>query len=162
MTTYVCCRLAFALLRSAIMCILGARSSHHRPVNALRELAVVEWGPPVSGWETMAVYITFRGLDFDCSCLKLVVLWLDSFHVGFGYSAWFSSEVLIVEVGLLMFFFFLFLFIQLFSSVVLTSFVLATCVLLYDTILFSWNLDATLCCSWISVFAIKWKDSTGT
>ena len=42
MTTYVRCRLAFALLRSAIMCIRGARSSYHRPVNALRELAVAE------------------------------------------------------------------------------------------------------------------------
>eukprot|EP00117_Sycon_ciliatum_P013925 scpid93969/ scgid2159/ len=44
MTTYARCRLAFAILvlRSAIMCIRGARSSYHRPVNALRELAVAE------------------------------------------------------------------------------------------------------------------------
>ena len=39
---YVRCRLSFALLRAAIMCLRGSRSSYHRPVNALRELAVVE------------------------------------------------------------------------------------------------------------------------
>ena len=40
--TYVRCRLAFALLRSAIMCIRDARSSYQRPVNALGELAISE------------------------------------------------------------------------------------------------------------------------
>ena len=39
---YVSCRLSFALLRAAIMCVRGARSAYHRPVNALRELAIVE------------------------------------------------------------------------------------------------------------------------
>ena len=39
---YVCCRLAFALLRAAIMCLWGSRSSYHRSVNALRELAVAK------------------------------------------------------------------------------------------------------------------------
>ena len=41
---YVRCRLSFALLRAAIMCIRGARSAYHRPVNAMRELAIVESG----------------------------------------------------------------------------------------------------------------------
>ena len=39
---YVRCRLLFALLRAAIMCLRGSRSSYHRPVNALRELAAIE------------------------------------------------------------------------------------------------------------------------
>ena len=39
---YVRCRLSFALLRAAIMCLRGSRSLYHRPVNALRELAVAE------------------------------------------------------------------------------------------------------------------------
>ena len=39
---YVRCRLSFALLRAAIMCLRGSRSTYHRPVNALRELAVAE------------------------------------------------------------------------------------------------------------------------
>ena len=39
---YVRCRLSFALLRAAIMCLRGSRSSYHQPVNALRELAVAE------------------------------------------------------------------------------------------------------------------------
>ena len=29
------CRLSFAILRSAILCIRGSRSSHHRPINEL-------------------------------------------------------------------------------------------------------------------------------
>lgn len=37
-------RLSFALLRSAIMCLRGSRSAYHRPVNALREVAIVEGG----------------------------------------------------------------------------------------------------------------------
>ena len=87
MTTYVRCRLAFELLRSTIMCIRGARSSHHRLSNALRKLAVAEgrlWMPERQ-WPFTShseVWILY------CSCLKLVVLWLDSFHVGFGHSAW--------------------------------------------------------------------------
>ena len=36
------CRLSFALLRCAILCIRGARSSRRRPVHMLRELALVE------------------------------------------------------------------------------------------------------------------------
>ena len=39
---YVRCRLSFALLRAAVMCIRGARSAYHRPVNALRPLAMAE------------------------------------------------------------------------------------------------------------------------
>ena len=39
---YVRCRLSFALLRAAIMCLRGSRPSYHQPVNALRELAVAE------------------------------------------------------------------------------------------------------------------------
>ena len=39
---YVRCRLSFALLRSAVMCVRGSRSAYHLPVNELRELAVVE------------------------------------------------------------------------------------------------------------------------
>ena len=39
---YVRCRLSFALLRAAIMCVRGARSAYHRPVNVLGELAIVE------------------------------------------------------------------------------------------------------------------------
>ena len=39
---YVRCRLSFTLLRASVMCLHGSRSSYHRPVNALRELAVVE------------------------------------------------------------------------------------------------------------------------
>ena len=39
---YVCCRLSFALLRAAIMCLCGSRSSYHQPVNALHELPVVD------------------------------------------------------------------------------------------------------------------------
>ena len=39
---YVRCRLSFALLRSAVMCVRGSRSAYHRPANELRELAVVE------------------------------------------------------------------------------------------------------------------------
>ena len=36
------CRLSFALLRSAILCVRGARSSRRHPVHHLRELAMVE------------------------------------------------------------------------------------------------------------------------
>ena len=39
---YVRGRLSFALLRAAIMCLRGARSSYHRPINALRQLAISE------------------------------------------------------------------------------------------------------------------------
>ena len=38
------CRLSFALLKAAIMCIRGARLAYHRPVNAMRELVIVESG----------------------------------------------------------------------------------------------------------------------
>ena len=34
--SYVRCRLSFALLRSAIMCIRGSRSAYHRPVKEVR------------------------------------------------------------------------------------------------------------------------------
>ena len=40
--SYVRCRLSFALLRSAIMCIRGSRSAYHRPVNTLRDVALIE------------------------------------------------------------------------------------------------------------------------
>ena len=40
--SYVRCRLSFALLRSAIMCIRGSRSAYHRPVNSPREVALIE------------------------------------------------------------------------------------------------------------------------
>ena len=43
------CRLSFALLHAASMCLHGSRSSYHWPVNALRELAVVEG----QGWATL-------------------------------------------------------------------------------------------------------------
>jgi hypothetical protein len=39
------CRLSFSLLRSAIMCLRGSRSSHHNPINSFGgeiELALVE------------------------------------------------------------------------------------------------------------------------
>ena len=36
------CRLSFALLRSAVLCVRGARSSRRRPVHMLRELAMAE------------------------------------------------------------------------------------------------------------------------
>jgi len=36
------CRLGFAILRTAILCVRGARSSFHRPIHQQRELAVVE------------------------------------------------------------------------------------------------------------------------
>ena len=39
---HVRCRLSFALLRSAIMCIRGPRSAYHRPENSLREVAMIE------------------------------------------------------------------------------------------------------------------------
>ena len=39
---YLHCRLSFAILRSAVMCICGSRSAYHRSANKLRELAVVE------------------------------------------------------------------------------------------------------------------------
>ena len=39
---YVRCRLSFALLRFAIMCIRGYRSAYHRAVNSLREVALIE------------------------------------------------------------------------------------------------------------------------
>ena len=39
---YAHCRLSFALLRAAIMCVRGAQLAYHRPVNALRELAIGE------------------------------------------------------------------------------------------------------------------------
>ena len=35
-------RLSFALLRAAIMCLRGSRSSYHRPTNELRGLAIAE------------------------------------------------------------------------------------------------------------------------
>ena len=47
-TSYSClmswirCRLSFALIRSAILCIRGSRSSRHRPVHHEHELAVAE------------------------------------------------------------------------------------------------------------------------
>ena len=41
---YVRCRLSFALLRAAIMCIRKSRSAYHRPVNAMRESATVKSG----------------------------------------------------------------------------------------------------------------------
>ena len=40
--SYVRCRLSFALLRPAIMCIHGSRSAYHRPVNSLRGVALIE------------------------------------------------------------------------------------------------------------------------
>ena len=42
MMSYVRCRLSLALLRMAVMCVRGSRSSYHRPVNALREVALAE------------------------------------------------------------------------------------------------------------------------
>ena len=42
MMSYLRCRLSFALLRMAVMCARGSRSSYHRPVNALREVALAE------------------------------------------------------------------------------------------------------------------------
>ena len=47
-TSYSClmswirCRLSFALIRAAILCIRGSRSSRHRPVHHEHELAVAE------------------------------------------------------------------------------------------------------------------------
>ena len=39
---WIRCRLSFALLRSAVMCIRGSRSAFRRPFHCDRELAVVE------------------------------------------------------------------------------------------------------------------------
>ena len=44
---WIRCRLSFAILRSAILCIRGSRSSHHRPVRELNiELAAAEGHVP--------------------------------------------------------------------------------------------------------------------
>ncbi|CAI8057996.1 hypothetical protein GBAR_LOCUS31557 [Geodia barretti] len=44
---WIRCRLSFAILRSAILCIRGSRSSRHRPVSELNiELAAAEGHVP--------------------------------------------------------------------------------------------------------------------
>ena len=45
--SYYRCRVSFALLRSAVLCVRGARSARHRPVHMLRELAMVEGRVPL-------------------------------------------------------------------------------------------------------------------
>ena len=67
---YVHCRLSFALLRASIMCLRGSRSAYHRPVNALRELAVVEG----QAWDTLP-YISLDTLSYISFSVVVVVLW---------------------------------------------------------------------------------------
>ena len=44
---YYRCWVSFALLRSAVLCVRGARSARHRPVHMLRELSMVEGQVPL-------------------------------------------------------------------------------------------------------------------